>query len=148
FDNAERVLLFALPNGQIWASGSGSANAWLYTPAGTPQASWRPTITSVSAPSFGEFTLAGTQLNGLTTGADFGDDNKMATNYPIVWLDDGAGPVSYCRSYNFDQMAPRPNTPGSATFTVPTSVPDGAYTLHVAANGVEAGNTVPVSFAG
>jgi hypothetical protein len=146
--DAETVILLALPNGQIWVSGSDIANAWLYTPAGVPQAAWRPTITSVSAPSFGEFTLGGVQLSGLTTGGDFGDDNKMATNYPLVWLDDGAGHVSYCRTYNFDQMVPRPSTPGSATFTIPTSVPDGAYTLHVAANGVEAGNTVPVSFAG
>src|SRR5262249_42478051 len=122
------TLFLALPNGQIWVSGTGDAHPWLYTPAGTPQPSWRPTITSVSGPAFaggpafGAFTLSGVQLNGLTTGADFGDDNKMATNYPIVWLTDGAGHVTYGRTFNFDQMAPRPNWAGSALFTVPSDL--------------------------
>ena len=74
----------------------------------------------------GDFTLNGVQLNGLTTGADFGDDNKMATNYPIVWLDDGAGHVTYGRTHDFDQMLPRPSTPGSTLFSIPAGVADGS----------------------
>jgi hypothetical protein len=147
-DDAETVMLLALPNGQIWVSGSNTANAWLYTPAGTPQQAWRPTITSVSAPSYGDFTLSGVQLNGLTTGADFGDDNKMATNYPLVSLTDASGQVTYARSYDFDQMAPRPGVIGSCHFTVPDSLPDGTYTLSVSANGVQSANTVPITFSG
>jgi hypothetical protein len=143
------TLLLVLPNGQIWASSGDSNNAWLYTPAGVPQTAWRPTITSVTGPSAsGEFTLSGAQLNGLTTGADFGDDNKMATNYPIVWLTDGAGHVTFGRTHDFDQMAPRPGTAGSAQLRLPNSLLDGAYTLHVAANGVESANTLPFTMPG
>jgi hypothetical protein len=147
FSDSERVSLLCLPNGQVWVSGQGSANAWLYTPAGTSQSAWRPTLTSIT-PGVGEFTVSGTQLNGLTTGGDFGDDGKMATNFPVAWLTDGAGNVNYARSYNFDQMAPRPGMAGSFVFAVPNSLADGTYTLHASANGVEAANTLPITFSG
>jgi hypothetical protein len=92
--SAERVRMLALPRGdmpvgQIFVSGYKSGATWLYTPSGAPSQSWRPTISSIAAPAsptYGDFVLSGTQLNGLTTGADFGDDGKMATNYPIVSL--------------------------------------------------------------
>jgi hypothetical protein len=149
FDNAERVFLLMLPNGQVWASGSGSPNAWLYTPAGGPETSWQPSINSVSAPNFGAFQVTGVNLNGLTTGGDWGDDNKQNTNYPIVSLVDGAGNVTYGRSFNFDQMAPLPNHTGSFSFTVPESLPDGTYSLNVSANGVSSsGVPLSLTFAG
>jgi hypothetical protein len=135
-----------LPNGQVLiAQQTGPFH--VYTPAGGPQDSWRPTITSVSA-GVGEFTLTGTQLNGLTTGASFGDDANMASNYPIVALSDDAGHLTYARSYNFDRMAPSPGVTSSCRFTVPDALADGSYTLSVSANGVQSANTVPISFSG
>jgi hypothetical protein len=136
-----------LPNGQVLLLEGPQMD--LYTPSGAPQSAWRPTISGVQVYDMGTFLLSGTQLNGLTTGASFGDDFTMATNYPIAWLTDGSGNVHYLRTFGFDQMAPRPSTPGSCQFSVPNdSVPDGTYTVHVSANGVEASNTVPITFAG
>jgi hypothetical protein len=135
-----------LPNGQVMTFQGVSLS--LYTPSGSPQSAWRPTISSVSPPNFGNFTVTGTQLNGLTTGAMFGDDHSMATNYPIAFLTDGANHVYYCRTHDFDQMAPQPALSSSFKMTVPDSVPDGSYLLHVSANGIEAANPTPISFAG
>jgi hypothetical protein len=140
FGASNRIRMLALPNGQVLVSGHNNSN-WLYTPAGQPLAAWRPQITSISAPVNGEYTLNGKQLNGLTTGADFGDDSKLATNYPIVSLSDSAGNVTYARTYNVDQMAPRPNTAGSCKFTVPPFLANGTYVVRVIANGVSSDTT-------
>ena len=147
FGAGNRIRMLALPNGQVLVSGH-SNNNWLYTPAGQPQAAWKPHITSISAPVAGEFTLNGTQLNGLTTGADYGDDSKLATNYPIVSLTDGAGNVTYAKTYNVDQMAPRPNTAGSCKFAVPPFLANGTYTVRVIANGVPSDNTSQITLTG
>ncbi len=53
-----------LPNGQVLVSDS-SDQLFVYTPVGTPQAAWRPTVTSITPNLDGTFTLRGTQLNGL-----------------------------------------------------------------------------------
>jgi hypothetical protein len=80
----------------------------------------------------------GTQLNGLTTGADFGDDAKMATNYPLVYLTNSSQTVTlFARTHNFDQMAPRPGIKGSFQFET-TSVLVGQFTVHVSASGLSA----------
>jgi hypothetical protein len=153
--SAERVRMLALPRvnttvAQIFVSGYKSGTTWLYTPSGTPSQSWKPTITSIVAPAsplYGDFVLSGTQLNGLTTGADFGDDGKMATNYPIVSLTDTSGNVTYARSFNFDQMAPRKATGGSCSFRVPARLPNGTYSVRVSANGVPS-STVNLTISG
>jgi hypothetical protein len=143
--SGQHTLFLVLPNGQIWTSTQESSSAWLYTPAGKPRDQWRPIIAGVTGPRFGSFTLSGSQLNGLTTGADFGDDNKMATNFPIVSLSDQAGHTWYGASMGFDQMTPSPGHAGSFSFTVPSSLPDGSYALHVAANGVLDGGLPPMT---
>jgi hypothetical protein len=145
FNNAERVILLALPNGQIWASGPGSPRAWLYTPVGASLAIARPSLDGVSA-ELGDLALTGAKLNGTTTGADLGDDGKMATNFPIVSFTDAAGHVYYGRSYGFDDMAP--GRCRSARVVPPRAIPDGTYVVHVAASGVLDEGSLPVTFAG
>jgi hypothetical protein len=146
------VRMLSLPNsystgmGQIFISG-GAGQAWLYTLPDTvaPSDSWRPTVSSVWA-AYGSYHLTGTQLNGLTTGADIGDDGKMATNYPIVYLvDDGTGAIHFARSFGFDQMAPRPSTGGVCSFTLPDNPPQGNYHVRVSTSGIDSANGVPVA---
>jgi hypothetical protein len=146
FGDIQRVVLLALPNGQIWASGPGSANAWLYTPTGAPQAAWRPQLGGVAAQGMGALTLAGARLNGATSGADLGDDAKMATNFPIVTFTDAAGRVYFGRSSNCDDTAP--SRCASVEVVPPASIPDGTYAVHVVASGVGEDAPGQVTFAG
>ena len=82
-----------LPSGQVLFD-NGSSQLYVYTPSGSPQSAWKPTITSV-VPNGNNYTLAGTQLNGLSAGASYGDDAEMDTNYPIIELRSGAGQIYF-----------------------------------------------------
>ena len=148
FGVGNRVRMLNLPNGQIFVSGTSDSSIWLYNPEGSPQPSWRPTITSISGPSAGEFTLNGTQLNGLTNGADFGDDAKQNTNFPIVNLVSSTGNVYFARSYNFSQMAPKSGITGSCKLPLPLGIPNGTYNVNVSANGVGSSNSKSLTVTG
>ncbi len=82
---AGRMLL--LPSGEVLFA-AGTADAYAYRPIGTPDDTWRPTITS--APGMvragSTYTLHGRQLNGLSQAVGYGDDAMAATNYPLVRL--------------------------------------------------------------
>ena len=83
-------------------------------------------------------------MNGLTNGADYGDDAMMATNYPLVYLVDATGTVRYCRTYNHSTMGVATgSTPVSTQFKLPAGLPNGAYSLYVTASGVSSN---PYSF--
>ena len=138
--NVIRMLL--LPSEQVLVCFGDSMQ--IYTPVGNPAAAWQPTISNVAQNPDGSYTVTGTQLNGLTEGAYFGDDAQMSTNYPIVRLVSG-GNVYYAKSYNFSSMGV---ATGSASVTadfIISGIPNGNYSLYVAANGV-ASNAVPFTF--
>jgi hypothetical protein len=128
-----------LPNGQILSTDF-SKIAEVYTPTGSPVASWAPIVSK--APSKlvpgNTYTIKGKQLNGVSQGAYYGDDAQGATNYPIVKVVNSAtGDVSYARSVNFSQMSVTPNAhDDSAQFTLPASVETGPSSLFVIANGI------------
>jgi hypothetical protein len=103
---------------------------------------------SISSPSGRNFTLTGTQLNGLTNGPSFGDDRDSASNYPIVWLKDSASNIFYARTHDFDQMTPRPGRTGSCQFTLPTTLPNGSYQVWVSASGVASATSLPLTISG
>lgn len=65
---------------------SAGGRDWIYTPVGTPQNSWRPTVTSVTANSNGSFHLSGTRLTGFVSVGE--DDYQDPQNFPIVYLKD------------------------------------------------------------
>ena len=142
-------IFLPLPNGQVLVADPKNDPFYhLYTPSGSPSASWRPTLTAISGPSVGVYGLSGKQLNGLTNGSSFGDDRNSASDYPIVGLKDTSGHVYYARSYGFNQMAPLVNTAGSCNFVLPTTIPNGSYSLFVSASGVTSSNTLPLSVTG
>jgi hypothetical protein len=139
---ATRMLV--LPNGQILFADAGEG-FWVYTPTGSPQSSWRPTVSSVTRNSDGTYTLAGTQLNGNSYGASYGDDAMMSSAYPIVYLKDSAGHLLYARTYNFSTMAIRTGSASVSCNFSTAGVGSGSYNLFVSANGVSSATGVPVT---
>ena len=128
-----------LPNGQILATDF-SATAEVYTPTGTHLASWAPAI-SVGFPKKvtpgDSYVISGTQFNGLSQGAYYGDDVQGSTNYPLVRITNvTTGHVFYARTANHSTMSIEPGASGSTTFTVPAAIDTGASDLVVIANGI------------
>jgi hypothetical protein len=135
-----------LPNGQVLATDT-SAYVEIYTPTGSPNPAWAPTITSAAncvAPG-SSYPLSGIQLNGLTQGAAFGDV-QGATNYPLVRIvNSSTGHVFYARTSGHSTMSIAPGQVGSTSFQVAAATETGASTLYVVANGIpSAGRAVTV----
>jgi hypothetical protein len=131
-----------LPTGQILYTLADGVNkdAEIYTAKGTYMSAWQPTITTApSSVTRGDtYKISGTQFNGLTHGAAYGDDAQMNTNYPLVRITNNTtSHVFYAKTHN-------PSTMGVATgskvvstsFDVPTSVETGDSSLVVVANGI------------
>ena len=138
-----------LPNGQIMYTDY-STDVEFYTPTGTYESSWQPTVTSVpSTLVLGTtYTISGTQLNGLSLGAAYGDDFQDATNWPIVKIvNNVSGAVAYAKSHSFSTMGVATGSAVvTAEFDVSTTLATGASTLYAIANGIpSAGVPVTVS---
>jgi hypothetical protein len=121
-----------LPNGQVLFSNA-TRQLSVYTPDGTPVTAGQPTVSAITS-SGSTFTLTGTQLNGLSEGAAYGDDAQMASNYPLVRLQDGNGNVTFAATSNWSSAGVQTGAaPVTTTFAAP---PPGAYLLTVGANGI------------
>jgi uncharacterized protein (TIGR03437 family) len=129
--------LLPLPTGQVFCTTGGF---YIYTPAGSPNPAWAPTI--AVAPSVVQagltYGISGTQFNGLSQAVGFGDDYQGATNYPLVRITNTAtGHVFYCRTHNHSTMGVATGTaPVSTEFDVPPSIETGPSTMVVVANGI------------
>jgi hypothetical protein len=136
--------MLVLPTGQVvMANGSGQID--VFTPDSGPNPAWRPAISSISDNGNNTFTLAGTQLNGLSEGASFGDDAEMSTNYPIICLTDANGNVSYARTYNWSSTGVATgSTPVSVQFTLPAGAAPGPYLVSVITNGISSAPVLDV----
>lgn len=132
--------MLMLPTGQVLYT-HGTTTVELYTPDGTFDPVWRPTITKClhsvrrgGRPNI----LAGRQINGLSQCVYYGNDATQATNYPIVRLESTtSSAVVYCRTFDFSTMGLNTGTVvHTCKFTVPSSTPLGTYRLVVVANGI------------
>jgi len=126
-----------LPTGQVLMTDF-SNTAELFTPSGKTIASNAPVVTKgpTKLVPGTTYSFSGTQLNGVTQGAYYGDDAQADTNYPIVKITNTAtGHVFYAPTSNYSTMSVAPGTAGSASFTVPTGTETGASTLTVIASG-------------
>jgi hypothetical protein len=126
-----------LPDGQVLFSNQ-SGTVTIYTPDGAPDPAWKPSITA--APPFmavgHHYLLSGRQFNGLSQACCYGDDATMATNYPIVRLEQGPK-VFYCRTARHSTMGVATgNRVVSTILSILSSVPPGSYQLVVVANGI------------
>jgi len=132
--------LMTLPTGQVMYT-NGYDYIELYTPAGSPNASWKPTITTSPASVARGSTnnsISGTQFNGLTQNNFYGDDYQSATNFPLVQIKNNAtNHVFYERTHNHSTMGVATGaTTVSTEFDVSASTECGASTITVIANGI------------
>ena len=136
--------MLVLPTGQVLFNDR-DGHMEVYDAGRSPKAAWRPAIRSVATtivPGH-RYSVAGSQLNGLTQGAYYGDDYQSATNYPLVRLTySSTGRVAYARTFQMSSMAVTPKLVSHAEFALPASAPAGAASLVVVANGIA---SAPVS---
>jgi hypothetical protein len=136
---ATRLLL--LPTGQVLFD-DGSSDVEIYTPSGTFNNAWRPTITThPSSVIHGKtYSISGTQFNGLSQANAYGDDAQSATNYPLVRItNDQTQHVFYCRTHGHTSMGVATGALKVTThFDVPIGIELGPSTLTVVANGIPA----------
>jgi len=140
--------MLALPTGQVLfsvADGS-TKDVAVYQPSGTANPAWAPTITSVptTLTHGNTYVVKGTQFNGVSMGAAYGDDAQMNSAYPLVRITNaGTGHVFYAKTHNHSTMAVATGTKRTFThFDVPSGIETGASTIEVVTNGIASG---PVS---
>lgn len=130
--------MVVLPTGQVLFTDF-SSSVEIYTPSGSPCAGCAPTIKFVKTTLIHgskNNKIGGTQFNGLTEGAYYGDDNQSATNFPLVRITDSTGAVVYCRTHNWLGGVATGTALVSAAFDIPASIHTGPASLVVVANGI------------
>lgn len=130
--------MVVLPTGQVMFD-DGSGDLEVFSPAGAPNSNWLPTISSFTSSMAhgGSYSLSGTQLAGVTTGASYGDDYQSSTNYPLVRITNSStGVVTYARTTSIGTHSVQLGAASSITFRLPAGIPAGASTLQVVANGI------------
>ena len=136
--------MLVLPTGQVLTTQQ-SNRVDIYTPTGGPSAAWLPTITSL--PSVLEigttYTISGTQFNGFSAGAAYGDDMQAATNYPLIRITNrNSGNILFARTHDHSSMGV---ATGSAIvntkFELPGGVESGTNDLEVVVNGIASAKT-------
>jgi hypothetical protein len=130
------MTMLVLPTGQVLVS-NGSTRLWIYTPDGQAPAASQPRIGKLNYDGGGKFTLTGRQLDGVSAGASYGDDNEMDENYPIVSLTAADGTVYYARTTNWSRVSVADTTSQTVDFTLKPGTPAGAYSMVVSGAGVQ-----------
>ena len=125
-----------LPDGTVLFSHFAS-QLYVYQPTGAPLTAGKPTISNITQNVDGSYHLVGTQLNGISEGAAYGDDAQMNSNYPIVRMTNSVGTVFYARTHNWNSTGVMTGTNLVTTeFTLPAGLAVGTYSLVVVANGI------------
>lgn len=129
--------LLVLPTGEVIVGG---ATVQIYTSSGQPSATWAPTVSTfpASVTRGSTYAISGTQFNGLSQAAAYGDENETNTNYPLVRITNQAtGHVFYARTHDHSTMAVATgNAIVSTSFDVPAAMETGPSSLEVVANGI------------
>jgi hypothetical protein len=145
--NAYRTRMLMLPSGQVLLSNDATNQLDVFTPNEAPSDAWRPQITDIERNAAGTVTLTGTQLNGLSEGAAYGDDAEMSSNYPLVRLKNAPflGTL-YLRTSNWSST-------GVATGSLPETVQFSMGTgfdvlMNVVANGIASPTVLAIEMSG
>jgi len=127
--------LTVLPSGEVLLDGSA-----VYQPTGTYNQKWAPTITDYPASvTRGQtYQISGTQFNGVSQGASFGDEFDSHSNYPMVRItNNSTGHVFYARTHDHSTMGVQTGKkPVSTSFDVPSGMETGASKIQVVGNGI------------
>ena len=144
--------LIVLPTGEVLAGGAPPQVAagyptQIYTPSGTYQSSWAPTVSRIQSNELtrgSTYRVYGTQFNGLSQACAFGDEDQCSENYPLVRITNTAtNHVFYARTHDHSTMGVATGAqPVWTHFDVPTRMETGPSTLVVVANGIP---SAPVS---
>ncbi|HTT82202.1 MAG TPA: hypothetical protein VMF67_01845 [Rhizomicrobium sp.] len=133
--NATYSSLMVLPTGEVLIAGYA-----VYQSTGTYEPAWQPTISNYpSTVTRGStYKISGTQFNGLSQAAGFGDEVETWTNYPLVRItNNSTGHVFYARTHDHSTMGVATGSQIVSThFDVPSGMETGASTLEVVANGI------------
>ena len=134
-----------MPTGQLLFTDF-SNDIEVFTPSGTYNPAWAPTVSDAptNVVSGHTYTVSGTQFNGLSEGAAYGDDFQSATNFPLVRIVNNAtGHVFYCRTHDHSSMGVATGSKIVSTrFDVPANAENGSSQLFVVTNGIA---SAPVS---
>jgi hypothetical protein len=127
--------LTVLPSGEVLMDGNA-----VYQPTGSYNQKWAPTITdSPASVTRGQtYQISGTQFNGVSQGASFGDEFDSHSNYPLVRItNNGTGHVFYARTHDHSTMGVQTGKmPVSTSFDVPSGMETGASKIEVVGNGI------------
>jgi hypothetical protein len=135
FEGSYPTRMLILPTGQLLFSDS-SSQLWVYTSDDGPNPFLRPFITKVNYQGGGKFRLRGLQLDGQSSGASYGDDDQMDSNYPIIRMVDSHGNVLYARTSNWSKIAVGDDGFETVDFTPNPEVTPGDYWLIVSGAGI------------
>jgi hypothetical protein len=135
FEGSYPTRMLILPTGQLLFSDS-SSQLWVYTSEDAPNPFLRPFITNVNHLGGGKFRLTGLQLDGQSSGAAYGDDDQMDSNYPIIRMVDSHGNVLYARTSNWSKIAVGQDGIETVDFTPNPEVTPGNYWLIVSGAGI------------
>lgn len=151
--NAPNTVAFAnrmlvLPTGEIlWTDGGFDVE--VYKEKGSPNPSWAPVVTkspSKIVRGNKNYKVSGKMFNGLSQGASYGDDAQMASNYPLVRINNTTtGRVCFARTHDFQMgLSVSASAVTTASFDVPAAKPPagtqpcdaGASQMRVVVNGI------------
>ncbi len=139
-DSSFNASFLLLPNGQVLFTDQ-TNDIEIYSPGSRADCGWAPQIDGGC--QLGElqpgstYRLDGTQLHGLSQAVAYGDDEQVATNYPLVRITNRkTGHVSYSRTHDHSSMSIAPGVESHTFFDVPAAQEPGASDLVVVANGI------------
>jgi len=135
--------MLVLPSGNIlWSSDNKyDVDVEVYSPRGRPNASWLPTIAYVSNTTLtrgaSDYSATGTQFQGVSNGAAYGDDAQMATNFPLVHIKNKAtGHICFARTHDFNATETYFDMPAVNPPVWQQPCETGASQLQIVANGL------------
>jgi hypothetical protein len=145
YTGGSNVLQTPLPDGGVLVANNNSANMFIYSHAGPQLTTYgQPTISSITGPVAGVYTMTGTNLNGLTNGANRDDEGQPGTGFPIVWVNT-YGQRRYCTVTSVNTASIHPGQAVQLTFKLPPDLPGGSFDVGVSASGLQSSNFVAIS---